>query len=198
VRADALDKVAALAAAGCPAVLLRPGAMAGRRFFELARAALPLCRDAGTELWIGDRADVALAVGADAVQLPARGLSIAGARRVVGEAMRVGRSVHGAAEAARAASEGADHLILGTVFATASHPGARPGGTALVAAARDAVREAGSSAPILAVGGMTPDTASAAVLAGAWGAAALSALWDAPDPRAAVETFLRAMEAARP
>jgi thiamine-phosphate pyrophosphorylase len=186
---DALDRIVALARAGCPAILLRPGGMPARAFYNLARDALPVCAAGGAELWIGDRTDVALATGADGVQLPARGLSLEGARRVVGGKIRIGRSVHSPEAAARAAAEGADHVILGPVFATASHPRVAPGGPALVAAARAAMEARGRGVPILAIGGITPATAPAAIEAGAWGVAALSALWDAPDPAAAVGAF---------
>lgn len=188
-RPDALERIAALAHAECPAILLRPGGMTARALYSLARDALPVCHAAGAELWIGDRADVALATGADGVQLPARGLSLAGARRVVGGSIRIGRSVHSPEAAARAAAEGADHVILGPVFATASHPGATPGGPALVAAARAAIEARSASLPILAIGGVTPATTPKAIEAGAWGVAAISALWDAADPAAAVRAF---------
>lgn len=192
-RPDALRRVAALAAAGCPAVLLRPGEMPGRRFYNLACGARDACRAHGAELWIGDRADVALAIGADGVQLPAAGLTIAGARRVVGYGPRIGRSVHGTDEAARAAAAGADHVVLGTIFATASHPGVAPAGVGLLAETRAAIDGAGGSIPILAIGGMTPERARESVAAGARGVVAMSALWDVDDPAAAVAAFLAAM-----
>jgi thiamine-phosphate diphosphorylase len=192
-RADAMERIAALAGAGCPAILLRPGSMGGRELYNLVCKAVELCHAAAAELWVGDRADVAVAAGADGVQLPARGLSLAGARRVAGDRPRLGRSVHAPEEAARAAGEGADHVIVGAVFATASHPGGKPGGAALIAGARAAMEAAGRSVPILAIGGMTPETAPRALAAGAWGVAAISALWDAFDPAAAVRDFLAAL-----
>ena len=192
-RPDALARIGALAGAGCPAILLRPGSMGGREFYNLACKAVERSHAAAAELWVGDRADVAVATGADAVQLPARGLSLEGARRVIGDGLRLGRSVHAPGEAARAASEGADHLIVGAVFATASHPGAAPGGAALIADTRAAAEAAGWSIPILAIGGMTPQTAPRVLAAGAWGVAALSALWDAADPAAIVRSFLAAL-----
>jgi thiamine-phosphate diphosphorylase len=170
--------------------------MAIRCFYDFACKARDVCRAAAVELWIGDYADIAVAVGADAVQLPARGLSIAGARRVVGEKVRVGRSVHSAGEAARASREGADHVILGTIYATASHPTIDPAGPALVAAARAAMAQ--RPIPILTIGGMTPTRATEMGAIGAWGVAALSALWDTDDPAAVVGTFLDALSGDTP
>lgn len=190
---EAQDRIEALARAGCPAVLLRPGSMPARSFHDLAVRARAICGEAGTELWIGDRADVALAVGADGVQLSARGLSLAGARRVLGEALRLGRSAHAADETARAAVEGADHVVLGTIFATASHLDVSPAGVGLISEARRAIEATGRRVPILAIGGMTAERATRVVAAGAWGVAALSALWDADDPAVAVSAFLAAL-----
>ena len=190
-REDFPARLEGLLAAGCPTVLLRGGGLPARRLWEIAGAAVGRCRAHGAELWIGDRADIARACGADAVQLPARGLSTGGARRVVGPAMRVGRSVHSAAEAGAAAASGADHLLVGTVFATPSHPKVVPAGVELLAAVA-----AATTVPFLAIGGITPDTAAAVAVAGARGVVAVRALWDAPDPAAAVAAFSVAFRSA--
>ncbi|MFN2383896.1 MAG: thiamine phosphate synthase [Gemmatimonadota bacterium] len=190
-RDDFPARLEGLLAAGCPAVLLRGGGLSARRLWEIAEAAAGRCRAHGAELWIGDRADIARACGADAVQLPARGLSTGGARRVVGAAVRVGRSVHSAVEAETAAASGADHLIVGTVLATPTHPTVDPAGIELLAAVA-----AATTVPFLAIGGITPDTAAAVAAAGARGVVAVRALWDAPDAAAAVAAFRVAFRSA--
>ena len=78
-------------------------------------------------LVVNDRVDVAMASGADGVQLGENGLDVASARRLAGSGMLIGRSVHSAEGARAAEAEGADFLVLGTVFDTASHPGGRDG-----------------------------------------------------------------------
>jgi thiamine-phosphate diphosphorylase len=190
-RPDALARVQALAQAGCPAILLRAESMMVRPFYELAREAAKACHAARVEVWIGDHADVAVAIAADGVQLPAAGLSITGARRVAGERMRIGRSAHSAHETARAAAEGADHVILGAIFATTSHPGVAPAGVGLIEHACATLRD--RTIPILAIGGMTPQRAQQATASGAWGVAALAALWDTDEPALAVHAFLAAI-----
>ena len=192
-RPDFRERLTALLAAGCPAVWLRSPGLGARELLAVARDVAALCAGRGASLWIGDRADVARLVGAQAVQLPVQGLSIAGARRVTGRQVAVGRSVHSAEAAVAAAREGADHLVVGTVFESATHPGRPAGGTALVRQVREALDGAGLDTPLVAVGGITPARAAEAVRAGAEGVAAIRALWDAGDAGGAVRAFLDAL-----
>jgi thiamine-phosphate diphosphorylase len=132
-------------------------------------------------------------VGARAVQLPERGLSVAGARRAAGPGVAVGRSVHSVAAAIAAAREGADHLVVGTVYESRTHPGRTAAGSGLVAGIRAALEAEGLHIPLVAVGGMTPARAIEAIRAGAGGVAAIGGLWDDPDPGAAARAFLAAL-----
>lgn len=92
------------------------------------------------------------------------------------------RSVHSEPEAAAAARDGADALIVGTIWPSATHSNRPAAGTTLLE------RVVSLGVPIYAIGGVTPARANEAKAAGAWGVAAISALWDAPQPyRAAME-----------
>jgi thiamine-phosphate diphosphorylase len=96
----------------------------------------------------------------------------------------VGRSVHTAEEAARAVDEGADFLIVGAIYETPSHPG-RPGaGLGLLRAA------AALGRPVIAIGGIDPARAAEVRAAGAYGVAAITALWRTADPAAAALALL--------
>jgi thiamine-phosphate diphosphorylase len=94
----------------------------------------------------------------------------------------VGRSTHGAEEARAAAADGADYVFLGPIWPTPSHPG-RPG------IGVESIRQA-VPARVIAIGGVTPERAAACIDAGAWGVAAISALWLAEDPAAAAAELL--------
>ncbi len=180
--------------AGVRGVWLRSRALDGRAFSELISGVRERTHRHEAELWIGDRADLARAFHADGVQLPERGLSIAGARRVVGPTPRVGRSVHSVEAAIAAARDGADHLVVGAIYATRSHPDAEPAGVGLLEEIRSTLEaESLPALPQLAVGGVTPDRASEVVAAGASGVVAIRALWDATDPDQAVRDFLAAV-----
>jgi thiamine-phosphate diphosphorylase len=192
-RPDFRDRLEALLAAGCPAVWLRAPALPARALLSLARELAERCGARDAALWVGDRADVAGLVGARAVQLPERGLSIAGARRATGPGVAVGRSVHSVAAAVAAAREGADHLVVGTIFESRSHPGRPAAGTTRLAEIRTALAAERSPPPLVAIGGLTPERAVEARQAGASGVAAIRALWEAPDSGAAARAFLDAL-----
>jgi thiamine-phosphate pyrophosphorylase len=96
----------------------------------------------------------------------------------------IGRSVHSADEAARAVEEGADFLLVGNIYETASHPGRPAAGLALVRAA------AALGRPVIAIGGVDAGRVREVRAAGAYGVAAISALWRAADPAAAALALL--------
>lgn len=182
--ADLGVRAAAIAAAG-PAVALHARDRTASAA-ALARAALrlrALTRPPEANLFVNARPDLAAAVGAQGVQLGAEDLSPVDARRSFPRGW-IGRSVHDARAAAAAVAEGADFLMVGNVWETGSHPG-RPGaGLALVRAA------AAFGRPVVAIGGVNPPRAAEARAAGAYGVAAIAALWDAPDPAAAALALL--------
>ncbi len=191
LRPDFGERLETLLAAGLPAVLIRRGREASDRArLALLRDAVGRCRRHGAELWVGGRVDLALAAGADAVQLPEHGLSIAGARAVA-PGLRIGRSVHGVEAAVEAARMGADHLLVGTIFASTSHPGVEPAGPALLGSIRDALDR--TAPPLLAIGGLTPERVHEAIAAGASGIVAIRAIWETDDPARSVERFLIAL-----
>ena len=83
-----------------------------------------------------------------------------------------------------AAREGADYLLVGNVYETTSHPDRPAKGLDLVRAA------ASLGLPVIAIGGIDAARAAAAREAGAYGVAAIAALWRAPDPAAAALALL--------
>lgn len=180
-----LDVAARLMEIGGPrlAVHLRAPEASGAKLFHWGEALVEAAGGTGALVLVNDRADVALATGADGVQLPGRGLPFEAARRLLGEGALIGGSVHSAEEAA-AAQPGADFLLVGTVFASASHPGRAPAGTALLS------ELAPLGVPMVAIGGMTPARVPGVLAAGAHGVAVLGAVWHAPDPARAVRELL--------
>ncbi len=186
-----VERAAAMAAAagGSLAVQLRTRRLDARDLLELARRLGEVTAAHGSWLVVNDRADVARAARAQAVVSGRTGLAVRDVRRVA-PGLAVARSVHDAPEARAAEAEGADFLVAGPVFATASHPGAAPAGPALLEAAASGGR------PVIAIGGLAPSNAGRALAAGAWGVAAIRALWDAADPADAARAFLAVLPAA--
>ena len=142
-------------------------------------------------LIVNDRVDIAILSGADGVQLGENGLDVASARRLVGADMVIGRSVHSVEGAVKAESDGADFLVLGTIFETASHPGGRTGGLGLVREVSGRVR-----IPVVGIGGITAANAAGLVEAGAAGAAVITAVSMAGEPEKAALRLLEAMRGA--
>lgn len=172
------------ALSGIPlAVHARGHSLSGREHYELA---VRLIARPPVRLFVNDRLDIALATRACGVQLSRSGLLPEDARRLAPE-WWIGCSVHSLEEARTARDWGADYLLAGPVYPTASHPGGAPLGLGLLS---DIVL---LGPPVIAIGGMTPERARAAIRAGAHGVAAIGAIWDAADPQEAASSLLEAV-----
>jgi thiamine-phosphate pyrophosphorylase len=172
---------------GAAAVQLRDRSLSARALLEAARKLIALARPLGAPVLINDRADVALAAGADGVHLPARGLSAADARALLGPTAVIGVSCHKGDEVAAAARGGADFCVFGPIFKT-------PGKSAVgLGALAEAARAA--PLPLLAIGGIEASNAAACLDAGAAGVACIRAVLDARDPAAAAIALWRAVTA---
>ena len=158
--------------------------------FELLRLARRLRRvtEGRALLVVNDRVDIAMLAGADGVQLGETALDVADVRKLVGPDMLIGRSVHSEVGAVDAECQGADFLVLGTVFETASHPDGRIGGLDLVREVAGAV-----GIPVLGIGGITPANAASVMEAGASGAAVITAITMSDNPRAAASDLSAAL-----
>ena len=91
---------------------------------EEAGALVGLCRSGGIPLIVNDRADVAVAVGADGLHVGQDDMPVALARRLIGDGGILGVSAGSPEEARRAAEEGADYIGASPIFATPTKPDA--------------------------------------------------------------------------
>lgn len=149
----------------------------------LAARAVANARPAGARVLVTGRFDIALATGAHGVVLRADDLP---ASEVPDTLLRVA-SVHDLDAARAAIDHGADALVVGTIWETASHLG-RPGaGTDLISTI------AALGKPVYAIGGVTAERAREAAAAGAFGVAAIRAMWDSDRPYQAVKALLNAV-----
>ena len=143
-------------------------------------------------LMVNDRLDVALAVEADGVHLASHSLPVREAKKIAGERLLVGRSVHSVEEAVVAENDGADYLILGTIYGTASHPGRPPSGPGLIEAVKARVRT-----HVYAIGGINASNAGEVMRAGADGVAVIRSILGAPDPGNAAREIAEIVEGHR-
>ncbi|HEX6088868.1 MAG TPA: thiamine phosphate synthase [Gemmatimonadales bacterium] len=179
-------RAAAIAAAGSAVALhARDRAATAAELAALADRFVTLTLPAESATIVSGRPDIARAVGAQGVQLAASDLSPPDVRAAFGE-LWIGRSVHSVAEAEAAVAEGAGYLLIGSVFDTPSHPGRLPVGLEVVRAV------SALGVPVIAIGGITPERAREVREAGAYGIAAVRALWQADDPARAALAFLEA------
>ena len=139
-----------------------------------------------TECWlvVNERLDVALAARTQGAQLTSRSLAVFDARVVVGE-MPLGASIHSASEAEEAERDGADWVVAGHVFSTASHEGMPGRGVSLVTTVVQS-----TVLPCIAIGGIRPAHVGTLRDAGAYGVAAISGIWAAPSAEAAATDYL--------
>lgn len=177
---DFLARARALATGPDIAIVLR-ARLPGKALLGLADALRHITQSSGARLIVHDRADVARLTDADGVHLPALGLPVDRVAEVLGPGVLVGSSVHDADAARSAADRGASYVFLGNIWETPSHSNRRGLGTAAIVAAQPT--------RVVAIGGVTSERATLARGAGAVGVAAIRALWDAPDPAAAVRAF---------
>ena len=187
-RPDLEDIARELATAGGSAIALhaRGHTLTGLEHYDLATR---LSVYPSTRLFVNDRLDVGLAAAAHGVELRGDSLSPSDARRLDPQ-WWIGVSVHDLAEARAAHAAGADYLLVGPAFATATHPERAPLGLARLI---EIVGQAGGL-PVVAIGGVTPERVAELQRAGVYGVAAIRALWDAADPAAAARRMTQELD----
>lgn len=166
-----LKLIEAAVAARISLVQVREKHLTASAVYELARQAAVITRDSSTRLLINDRADIAAAAGASGVHLTGRSMEAAVIRQSFGADFLIGVSTHSLAQARQARAGGADFVVFGPVFETASKQiyGAPVGLDGLKEVALDLW-----PFPVLALGGVTTGNARDCIQAGAAGIAGIS------------------------
>jgi thiamine-phosphate pyrophosphorylase len=176
--------------AGIDVIQLRERDLEAGALLVLAQQLVALSRGTATRIIVNDRADVALAAGAHGVHLPARSFAVNAARRLARRGFLIGRSVHDPLELGDAA--GADYMIAGTVWPTAS----KSEGRHWLDAEGLAALAGRATVPVLAIGGVTMDRLPAVARSGAAGLAAIGFfIGDATDE--GCQAFADRMDSAR-
>lgn len=186
-------QVAAAARAGIHLVQVRERDLEGGPLLALVEQCLAAVRGTTTRVLVNERLDVALAAGAHGVHLRGDSVAATRVRAMVPQGFVIGRSVHDQDDTRRAVRDGADYLLFGTVFETASKPGRMGSGVRALAAVAGM-----TSIPVLAVGGVVPERAGEIARAGASGVAAIGMFMDAAPSRLAaiVDSLATAFDSA--
>ncbi len=192
VLVDSEGLAAAALDGGAPTIQVRLKAGTDAARCAVAAAVVARCRAAGALCLVNDRADIAVAVGADGVHLGADDLPVDAARRVAGPVAIVGGTARDPLTARRLVARGASYLGVGPTYATTSKDGLPdPLGLAGLAAVVAAV-----DAPVVAIAGITADRVPEVLAAGAFGVAVIGAVSGAADPRAATRELAAAVASA--
>lgn len=178
---DPVALAAAMLAGGARLLQLRLKDAPAREVYRVGCRVRELTHAAGALLVMNDRPDLAMAVGADAVHLGQDDLPVPATRRVLPSSLGIGVSTHDPGEIEAAVATTPDYLAVGPVFATRSKARALPArGFDLVRLARGAW-----TGPLVAIGGITAESAAPVRAAGADAVAMIAALVRAPDVAAA-------------
>lgn len=165
------------AAGGIDAIILREKDMNPGDLYKLACRIKDICTATDTALFINTSIEVALACDADGVHLGHGSLPLDAARRLL-PGKKVGVSIHSLEEALEAQNKGADYLLAGHVFPTASKPDRPERGTGFINQV-----SSHTSVPVIAIGGINHSNAGSVIRAGADGIAVMSLAMHAPDVR---------------
>jgi thiamine-phosphate pyrophosphorylase len=152
---------------------------------EQGAALLALCREHGRPLVINDHLDLCLSLGADGVHLGGTDAPVAQARALLGPGKIVGASCYGELKLAEQAQQaGASYVAFGGFYPSPVKKYSFVTPPELVEVWRER-----SSLPMVVIGGMTPANAAPLVGRGAAMVAAITSVYAAPSPAAAVREF---------
>jgi thiamine-phosphate pyrophosphorylase len=170
-----IERALALARAGSVLVVLRDHELSARRRMALGMRLREIAHGSGQHFGVADRADLALALGADALHLGEASVPTADARRLMGEGVFLSRACHDPAQPPR----DADAVVLAPILAP------RHGRPALGLRALGAC----TGAYLVALGGIDADSARACLDAGADAIAVIGAVLDHDDPAPLVDAL---------
>ncbi len=185
-QGDLVAFLDAVLAGGVDIVQLREKGLEAGEELALLSVFADCCVRHGTLLAVNDRADVALAAGADVLHLGQDDLPVPVARQILGPGPLIGRSSHSPAQSSvAAAEEGVDYFCAGPVWTTPTKPGRPATGLDLLSY----VASSGVSRPWFAIGGISLDRLDAVLDAGATRVVVVRAITEAADPGAAAAAF---------
>jgi thiamine-phosphate pyrophosphorylase len=176
----------ALADAGVTLIQIRDKHASARTIFEASQRLVAQLTPRGVRIILNDRPDIAAMIGAAGVHVGQDDLPVEEARNVVGNACWVGVSTHNLEQLQLADRSSADYIAVGPIFPTATKDNPDPVvGLDFLRAARQITRK-----PLVAIGGITIQSAEALYRAGADSLAVVKDLLEAPDPAQRAREYL--------
>jgi thiamine-phosphate pyrophosphorylase len=164
---------------------LRAKQLSGAAFLDAATAVVAAGHAAGAIVIVNDRADIAKLSGADGVHLGQEDLAPFAARAILGPDAIVGLSTHTEEQIDRARGQPISYLAIGPVFGTVTKStGYEAVGLGMVA------RAATIGRPVVAIGGITLESAVSVIRAGAASVAVIGDLMTGRDPAGRTRAFV--------
>jgi thiamine-phosphate pyrophosphorylase len=185
--------VDSLVKAGVKLVQLRDKRSSPRAVYHQAKAMAAQLANGGVRFIVNDRADIAAMCGASGVHVGQDDLPVEAARAICGKALWVGVSTHDLAQLRDADHTSADYIAVGPIFPTGTKENPDPVvGIDFLRAARQRTRK-----PLVAIGGITVESAADVFRAGADSVAVIRDLLAAPDPASRAREYLAIAERVR-
>jgi thiamine-phosphate pyrophosphorylase len=188
-----VDLASACLAGGATFLQVRAKHAASGWLLDTAAAIVERARGAGAIVIVNDRADVARLAKADGVHVGQEDLAPASARTLLADTAIVGLSTHTVDQVEAALAQPISYLAIGPVFGTSTKA------TGYEAIGLGRVREAASRArpqpiPVVAIGGITLESAADVLQAGADSIAVISDLMTTGNPEGRVREYLRRLK----
>ena len=187
-QAAAADALLArrLAGAGVELIQLRDKKASPRTIFDAARMLVEILAPGGVRIVVNDRPDIAAMIGAGGVHVGQEDLPAEVARKICGNTCWVGVSTHNLEQLREANRTSADYIAVGPIFPTATKENPDPVvGIEFLRAARRLTQK-----PLVAIGGITIESAESVYRAGADSVAAVGDLISAQDPAQRAREYL--------
>lgn len=180
----------ALAGAGVELIQIRDKKASTRKLLGASKRLVEALGPAGARVIVNDRPDIAAMVGAAGVHVGQEDLPVEAARRICGSGRWVGVSTHNFEQLREANLTSADYIAVGPIFPTATKENPDPAvGLELLRAARRLTKK-----PLVAIGGITIESAEAVYRAGADSVAVVQDLISAGDPARRAREYLSVAE----
>ena len=186
---DMTNIIVEAVAGGVTAVQLREKQASSLTFYQKASLLKQVLHELSIPLIINDRVDVALAVGADGIHVGQDDLPLPIIKDLVPDDMIVGVSVSTLEEALKAEQNGADYIGVGSIFPTNTKRDA----TLMIEGELEKICRS-VSIPCIAIGGITADNIHTLSKSGISGAAVVSAIIQAKNPRDAAKILSNSIQ----
>ncbi|MDR2890985.1 MAG: thiamine phosphate synthase [Alistipes sp.] len=164
-------------ARGIGMLQLREKGLDDKGLLKAAAEILAVTRGTATRFVMNDRADLAFLAGADVLHLGQGDVSLADARRIVGDGMTIGLSTHSPEQARQAIADGADYIGFGPVWPTPTKTVPDPA----VGLEQLAEVIGFSPVPVVAIGGIFPENLDGVLAAGTKNPCLVRHLMESPD-----------------